>query len=309
MLRGLYALLLCTVVGGCDLFDGGGGGNGEACSEAERQEQFDFRYELYLGDNPPVPQSCYDIIPDGTFTAYLDGSAIGDQPPTITVTLADGEPVSIEGSSCRPLFPGKLKSDLDPEDCEQVFQCGCCIFSFELELAKFNGSLRETWQIDTHGACDEPWRGREYALDPDTWKEPTDPGDKTCSDQGGLTTPSGACILPCTNNSDCAAEDKTCRWGMWCMDYCYGPGECEAGLECHQPGNIGTCDIPCDPSCPATWDCAEDGLDDGYFRCLPPNLFGPNSKGCKDCLDGCKGMPSCCSGCGCVCESQCGVCD
>jgi hypothetical protein len=310
-------LLMNTAISGCELGKDGSDDSG-GCSADEREAQFEHSYNLYADDDgPPIPETCLESTPEGTFTAVLDKSPIYDQPSSITMSISQGELISINGKPCRPLLPGRLRSDstYTVRDCEQVYQCGCCMLSFEKGTTVIPPSptILHTWSIDSHGACEEIWKGHEYNLDPSTWipleTEPDDPQSSSCTDQGGMTAPSGACLLPCSKSSDCPNGD-TCRWGMWCADYCYGgPSECKDGWECRMGLGIGTCDIPCSPSCPATWECEEHSIDDGYFRCLPPNLYGPSSKMCTDCLSGCKGMSSCCSGCGCVCESSCGVCN
>jgi hypothetical protein len=114
-------------------------------------------------------------------------------------------------------------------------------------------------------------------------------------------------------------------------DKCSSTIECPAGLKCMHyygyPGNDKRCLQPCsshddcdalthpDFTLPfvACWSCTDGPAvpDPGEEQCVPMYVCGysgVNSPSCSDCLKICKGLPSCCTGCGCMCQDECGGC-
>lgn len=113
---------------------------------------------------------------------------------------------------------------------------------------------------------------------------------------------------PCTSTSQCAS-------GLRCMYYYGNPIN---GLRCLQPCQThADCSGYTHPDFAAPfracWNCTDGvvGPDPGEEQCLPLNVCGGTVGGgaaCDNCLQTCSGLPSCCTGCGCICESECGAC-
>lgn len=78
-----------------------------------------------------------------------------------------------------------------------------------------------------------------------------------------------------------------------CEDECQ---TCEprcAGRECGPDGCGGNCG-----TCPPGRECSISG------QCIDSSSSDP----CRECLETCRGLPGCCTGCGCICEEECGGC-
>jgi len=72
--------------------------------------------------------------------------------------------------------------------------------------------------------------------------------------------------------------------------------ECKSnciGKECGPDGCGGSCG-----SCPSGEKCSAAG------KCISESSGDP----CTECLNSCRGLPGCCTGCGCICEDECGQC-
>ncbi len=77
-----------------------------------------------------------------------------------------------------------------------------------------------------------------------------------------------------------------------------------------------TCDNPCNPCTPqcGTRVCGSDGCGGSCGNCSADDtcsaagLCVSEQDTCSACLSSCRGLPSCCTGCGCICESACGQC-
>lgn len=82
-------------------------------------------------------------------------------------------------------------------------------------------------------------------------------------------------------------------WEGTCKDNC---NPCKAnctGKECGSNGCGGSCG-----TCPPGEKCSTAG------KCISESSGDP----CSACLSTCQGLPSCCTGCGCLCEDECGQC-
>lgn len=162
-----------------------------ACSYSAWTEQFDHWLELDDdGDEPPIPSSCIEGGLTGAFSAAVDGTPRFDADPSITAQFASGQLLAINRLGCRPLLPGKLSTTIDPEFCQQKFQCGCCIV--EVQYNNFSPSLK--WGIDVTNSCEESFLGNLYVVP-----------DGECL--GDTHCPEGyRCV-----DAACAVDDGTCR--------------------------------------------------------------------------------------------------
>jgi len=82
-------------------------------------------------------------------------------------------------------------------------------------------------------------------------------------------------------------------WDGDCVDNC---NPCVANCsnrECGPDGCGGSCG-----TCPAGETCSMSG------KCIDESSEDP----CTECLESCRGLPGCCTGCGCLCEEECGQC-
>lgn len=143
-----------------------GGGSGESkatepggCTEEAKDAQFEQVRSSSKG--PDVPQECLEEAPQGTLSGSIrEGYRYDGGPESISATFQSGELVSVDDMPCRALAPGKLRSDFDVENCEQLYQCGCCTFSVERSYPAGAGWVVDTWT----SFCDEPHKSKSYYL-------------------------------------------------------------------------------------------------------------------------------------------------
>lgn len=79
------------------------------------------------------------------------------------------------------------------------------------------------------------------------------------------------------------------------LNYCSGfcTSNC-SGLQCGSDGCGGNCGT-----------CASGEICNSSGQCVSD---GGGASACDTCLSSCRGLPGCCTGCGCICESACGMC-
>lgn len=141
---------------------------------------------------------------------------------------------------------------------------------------------------------------------------------------GGQSADAGATKTPCKGFKDIDGNcyDHTCldspacdasNASVVCSAGREGPGTCISGICAYQnpaQGCSSAFDCPCG-FCGPEGRCYED-RNGGCGKCARnPNSPGAATSGgaCKACLSDCQGLgPSCCSGCGCICENACGTC-
>lgn len=133
--------------------------------------------------------------------------------------------------------------------------------------------------------CDyERCRDREPAdFDDDDGDAGGDAGGADGGDDGGASSDS-ACFgdsltQVCDSDADCCASEACFAFGglerARCSGRCGIDGDCET-------------------------DCCQNG------RCVPADYCAePEPDPCSDCLESCRGLPSCCTGVGCICDSAC----
>ena len=143
-------------------------------------------------------------------------------------------------------------------------------------------------------------------------------GGSSASDGGVTTAPcqgfrdvTGACLDP-----RCLATDR-CTASSGCGTGVAGPGLCFGGVCMYLSQDQGQCASPNDCACGF---CGTDGhcygdAAAGCGRCQmgaggqSGASVGNGTAACMACLSDCQGTgPSCCAGCGCLCEGECGVC-
>ena len=123
----------------------------------------------------------------------------------------------------------------------------------------------------------------EQCVGEDAWVRPNYPcdfyypADEPSSSQCAST--GGTCVV----TSDCCG-DRTCvddGTRSQCYDNCTSDSQCASGCCAPLEGGGGVC------------------ADAGY--CRPTT--SPNR--CSECLSTCRGLPSCCTGTGCICDDEC----
>jgi len=88
---------------------------------------------------------------------------------------------------------------------------------------------------------------------------------------------------------------------------CVRSSDCCVNHVCVNFGDSTSCAIECtaDSQC-VTGCCA--GLEGGGGACGASSFCGPpTSDPCGDCISACSGLPSCCTGLGCICQDECAV--
>ena len=119
----------------------------------------------------------------------------------------------------------------------------------------------------------------------------------SCSDSGGDTEPAGGSAgmtgaAGTSGPKSCLGKGKSCSNDSDCCD-----------LPPSTSGNFLTCCLARGKVCgdaPGSYACS--GEDN------PPNPSGTGGAGpdrCASCLDSCRGLSQCCTGAGCLCESEC----
>ncbi len=107
-------------------------------------------------------------------------------------------------------------------------------------------------------------------------------------------------------------------------DACTSSSQCPSGTQCEHYLGVSSQPMRCMRKCTSHGDClgtrsanfalplsACDYCNGGPQQCVPLDVCGYTgnaASACDDCISGCQGLPSCCTGCGCVCESECGGC-
>lgn len=161
-----------------------------------------------------------------------------------------------------------------PDDtCDSDYECetGCC-HEGECEAAFFCG--------DT---CAEAWEFCTQTSD-------------CCS---GLTCIENSCYPP-----TCAGIGESCSESWPCCGWSSG------NAVCLNSGSITVCQATCNYDSDCSSGCCVN-LEGGGKACAPAsfcsNSGGSGGNACDKCLDSCQGLPSCCTGLGCMCEDECKV--
>lgn len=128
---------------------------------------------------------------------------------------------------------------------------------------------------------------------------------KLCADEGLCQDACSGTWLECTRaRTTCPPPPPTAS--SECKKVCDYIFDCRDGdwfmfTERIDPEN---CPFACDNWDPNRIDCAlrQDCIT--LSGPIPACFYVPN-KACDDCLDACRGLPGCCTGAGCICESDC----
>ena len=134
-----------------------------------------------------------------------------------------------------------------------------------------------------------------------------------CYSHGGSLSASGACAIRCDYDSDCPS-------GMNCSAAYRARGTCQV-IWCDVDSDCGpgwvcdynSCLIPCRSTsdCPSGYKCGVYEGEKVSSICIEKEGSsgnGNSSDACSRCLESCRGLPDCCTGCGCLCEDECGGC-
>lgn len=147
--------------------------------------------------------------------------------------------------------------------------------------------------------------------------------DQTCADQGLCRDSCSGTWVPCdmarsaldcvpsgtgnSNEGEGCSSDSSCGAGLVCRHYlentsnekrCVRPCATHADCPGVKPPDFATAFNACD-FC---------GTHVSQPVCVPFTICGigvPPSDACNNCLDACRGLPSCCTGEGCMCDSDC----
>jgi hypothetical protein len=293
------ALAGCSSSGGPGNATGTGGTGGTGSGGAGGQVM-----------TPPFPVDC--LAPDGTY----DVTDSANQP--IQIVIANGRLASIAGHPCGDPWSGpdipEVKGPYDNscslinEWCATEYQCdtaGLCFHTLSI-VQQGSGQVAH-WELKgaSNTGCvmhSQPWNLGPAAC------QPVCGNIGACDGCGGNSCPTAPTRrplgYPCTTASDC-----------------------DVGLTCAGP--LGVTSKECSKPCTTHADCT--GLHDANgtpYRschnctysvgshtytagniCVRTLVCGATSGGgaaCAACLDACRNLPSCCTGVGCICESDCG---
>jgi hypothetical protein len=138
----------------------------------------------------------------------------------------------------------------------------------------------------------------------------------SCDELGGATTASGACYIRCNSDSDCPTDQLECPSQGWTYQNCVVTDLFAASRGCGPEGwynqlagtGLYHCFMECssegaNSECPSGWTCFDDSINPGRAFCS--GYTGGTSDACRECLSICRGLPNCCQGRGCLCESEC----
>jgi len=171
------------------------------------------------------------------------------------------------------------------------------------------------------GACDEGLRCAPASKTcyPDGGSGATSSGGETSgatssgSDTGGGE--STGTEVPCNNSREgwcsCYQGAGAADWvnAEGAVDSCSGYSCCyvvetaEDTMGCHCSNDVSSC--PPDTLASAV---KVDSCPEGFSTAVGTGGGSGTIDYCADCLSTCSGLPSCCSGCGCICEEDCGRC-
>lgn len=267
---------------------------------------------------PGVPEFTADQIPvdclppDGTY--QLDGEG-GE---TIEAVITNGVLVSIGGEPCRFFLP-----PAETRTRRQILDDDCFMS---------NDWCRVDYVCDSAGLCNH--ETFIYQDDPDGAKWIIDPAaNPGCarSERNGLdvwTIADAPCTAGCNGTKSCDGCGGDCQTGFKTPlgGVCDVDGDCAAGLRCVDW--TGTDSFRCQQPCATHNECMGlTGLGGTQYRschsctfsaggatyaatntCIPVlacGATGANGQTCSECLATCRGLTSCCTGVGCICEDAC----
>ena len=250
-------------------------------------------------------------FPAGTHTATREPGSLNGAAVQVTLTVdAAGAITAIDGLACAPVPTRQALVDIytGRATCFASHRCGGCVFFTRFDAGAYllgldgQSEQKEKECPDYAGAQFELPTGGGGTSDP--WLA------GSCGALGATQAPSGACVLGCKTNADCPGSGMSCpsAWKICRKTSCQKAADCGPGWDCV---SVGLCVIPCttptsggSSQCPSSWPCKASGTDGTW--CTAPS--GLASKACSDCLSTCKNLPGCCTGCGCMCESECNGC-
>jgi hypothetical protein len=294
MRAGTAAALTLLIAGGGTVGCSSGGGDASADAGA---------------DTPPVavfPAEC--LATDGVYDVTDDNN----QP--IQIVIANGHLIGIGGHLCHDPWYGPdipmVKGGNDNtctllnEWCRHSYQCDMAGLCFHSLSVVQEGTSAAHWELTgaSNTGCvrhASPWN-----LGPASCQPICNIG--ACDGCGGTGCPVPPTLHP--------------------LGYpCASASECEAGLTC---AAMGSAKKECSERCTTHADCA--GLHDAagtpYRSChnctysIGDNTYtatnicvrgtvcgagGGTTDACTECLDACRGLSSCCTGVGCICDSDC----